>query len=204
MDIIEKLTEMFKEFPGIGERQARRFTYFLMYKNKAYADQLASGIQELKKDITQCKECFRYFVQGRVPGPVCDMCSAPNVDGSLLMVVEKDSDLESVHKSGAYHGKYFILGGLVPIVEKTTKSRVRIEELKQRVKNESQSLKEIILAFSLSPQGDHTHVFVRGELSGIADPAGIKISTLGRGLSTGTELEYSDNDTLRNALKNRQ
>jgi len=66
------------------------------------------------------------------------------------------------------------------------------------------SLKEIILAFSLSPQGDHTDFYVRQELRELAESLGLKISSLGRGLSTGTELEYSDNDTLKNALKNRQ
>src|SRR6185503_8414165 len=121
----------------------------------------------------------------------------PQADTTLLMVVEKDSDLESVRKSRAYGGKYFVLGGLVPIVEKTTKRQVRIEELKARSKNDK-NLKEIILAFSLSPQGDHTDHYVRGILT----DTGLKISSLGRGLSTGTELEYSDNDTLKNALKN--
>ncbi|MCE9549304.1 recombination protein RecR, partial [Candidatus Nomurabacteria bacterium] len=99
---------------------------------------------------------------------------------------------------------YFILGGLVPIVEKTTKNRVRIEELKEKIKNNGKELKEIILAFSLNPQGNHTDSYVREELSKTLEPLGIKISSLGKGLSTGTELEYSDNDTLRNALKNRQ
>jgi recombination protein RecR len=98
------------------------------------------------------------------------------------------------------------LGGLVPIVEKTTKSRVRIEKLKKAITTEArpQGLKEIILAFSLSPQGDHTDTYVRNELKEIAEKQNIKISSLGKGLSTGTELEYSDNDTLKNALKNRQ
>ena len=102
-----------------------------------------------------------------------------------------------------YHGRYFILGGLVSIVEKNTKSRVRIEELKQRIHN-NPSLKEVILAFSLNPQGDHTDQYVREQLKEITDKLGIKISSLCRGLSTGTELEYSDNSTLGNALKNRQ
>jgi recombination protein RecR len=204
MDIIDKLTEIFKEFPGIGERQARRFVYFLMYKNNEYANNLAKLVLELKKEIAQCKDCFRFFVSGKNQNSLCDICSDLSTDTSLLMIVEKDSDLESVQKSGVYKGKYFILGGLVPIIEKTTKSRVRIEELKKRVKNSGKDLKEIILAFSLSPQGDHTQVYIKGELQNITEPLSIKISTLGRGLSTGTELEYSDNETLMNALKNRQ
>lgn len=203
MDSIDKLTEMFKEFPGIGERQARRFVYFLMFKNGEYANNLSKLILELKKDVSQCKECFKFFLNNKTNSNICEICSNANIDTTLLMVVEKDSDLESVHKSRVYNGKYFILGGLVPIVEKTTKSRVRIEELKNKISN-SNNLREIILAFSLSPQGDHTDIYTREQIKDICDKKNIKISSLGRGLSTGTELEYSDNDTLKYALKNRQ
>lgn len=203
MDAIDKLTEIFKEFPGIGERQARRFVYFLMFRNGEYTTHLSKLILELKKDVSQCKECYKFFLTEKTKKDICEICDNTHTDKSLLMVVEKDSDLESVQKSKTYHGKYFILGGLVPIVEKNTKSRVRIEELKKGIKNNTE-LKEIILAFSLSPQGDHTDSYVREQLVEITEKNNIKISSLGRGLSTGTELEYSDNATLVNALKNRQ
>src|ERR1035437_2069489 len=213
MDIIDKLAEIFKEFPGIGERQARRFVYFLMSRTPAYNENLTGLIADLKKEVAQCKECFRFFIVGKNlangASKTCDVCAGKNTDASLLMVVEKDSDLESVKKSRVYNGKYFILGGLVPIVEKNTKSRVRIEELKNKIsKSDGTSpkavLREIILAFSLSPQGDYTDSYVRTQLKEITEKKNIKISSLGKGLSTGTELEYSDNDTLKNALKNRQ
>ena len=203
MDIIEKLSEIFKEFPGIGERQSRRFVYFLMSKNSGYNENLASLISDLKKGTVQCKECFKFFII-KNSKTICDICGDQNVDSAILMVVEKDSDLESVKKSRVYNGKYFILGGLVSIVEKNTKSKVRIEELKSKIEKESKNLKEIILAFSLNPQGDHTDYYVREQLKNPAEKFRIKISSLGKGLSTGTELEYSDNDTLKNALKNRQ
>ncbi len=212
MDIIDKLTEIFKEFPGIGERQAKRFVYFLMSKNSAYAENLSIMISELKKEVAQCKECFKFFLVGKNKSNLCEICNSASTDSTLLMIVEKDSDLESVKKSRVYNGKYFILGGLVPVVEKNTKSKIRIEELKKKIaESEARpnalglaSLKEIILAFSLSPQGDHTDSYVREQLKAITEKLGIKISSLGKGLSTGTELEYSDNDTLKNALKNRQ
>ena len=204
MDIIDKLSEIFKEFPGIGERQARRFVYFLMRRNGSYAENLSKLILELKKEIAQCGECYRFFILNSKKEKLCDNCANLGTDPTTLLVVEKDSDLESVHKSRIYHGKYFILGGLVPIVEKSTKRQVRIEELKNRIKNKGSKLKEIILAFSLSPQGNHTDSYVREQIKDLAEKLNIKISSLGKGLSTGTELEYSDNDTLKNALKNRQ
>ncbi|MBP6866141.1 MAG: recombination protein RecR [Candidatus Pacebacteria bacterium] len=203
MDIVDKLTQVFKEFPGIGERQARRFVYFLMSQSGEYSNNLVKLISELKKDITQCKECYRFFVDDRHVGSLCHTCSGANTDNTMLMVVEKDTDLESIEKSRVYAGKYFVLGGLVPIVEKSTPSRVRINELIKSI-TERKNLREVILAFSISPQGDHTDFYVRGQIQNMVDKQSIKISSLGRGLSTGTELEYSDNDTIKNALKNRQ
>jgi len=109
MDIIDKLAEVFKEFPGIGERQARRFVYFLMGRSPAYSENLSSLILDLKKEIAQCKECFRFFIssvgQGQNEGKekLCDICGNVNTESSTLMVVEKDSDLESIKKSGVYN-----------------------------------------------------------------------------------------------------
>lgn len=204
MDIIDKLTEVFKEFPGIGERQAKRFVYFLMSRNGNYSENLSSLILDLKKEITQCKECFKFFISNKEKSNLCNICKDPNIDNSIIMIVEKDSDLESMHKSRIYNGKYFILGGLVPIVEKNTNKKIRIDELIEKIQKNKNVLKEIVLAFSLSPQGNHTDFYIRNQLRNITESLNIKISSLGRGLSTGTELEYSDNETLKNALKNRQ
>ena len=203
MNTIEKLTEVFKEFPGIGERQAKRFVYFLMSRDIAYASDLSNLIKELKKEVTQCRECFKFFLLPDSKENLCEICRDISIDSSTLMIIENDSDLESINKSHVYNGKYFILGGLVPIVEKNTNSRIKINELIKKVKNEK-NLKEIILAFSLNPQGNHTDFYVRNQLKNTTESLNIKISSLGRGLSTGTELEYSDNDTLKNAFKNRQ
>ena len=117
------------------------------------------------------------------------------------MVVERDADFENIEKSGAFGGKYFILGGKVPILEKNPEQKIRVTELKERVQDKN--LKEIVLALSVSPDGENTEKYVRELLSPIVEKKKIKISTLGRGLSTGIELEYPDSETLKNAFKNR-
>ncbi len=203
MNPIDRLAELFSHFPGIGERQAKRFVYFLLLQDQGYLNSLAQTMTEIKKSIGQCTQCYRYFqVNGEV---ICNECAEIKRDDSLILVVEKDADLESIKKSGSYNGRYFVLGGLVPIVEKSTPKRVRINELKTRIQKDKDSgvLKEVILAFSLSPQGDHTDTYVRESLNSIIENSAIELSSLGRGLSTGTELEYSDRDTIKNALKNR-
>ena len=150
MDPIEKLTEYFKEFPGIGEGQAKRFVYFLMSRSTSYTDNLSSLITELKREVSQCKECFRFFILNSQREKLCDICSDPSTDISTLMIVEKDSDLESIKKSRTYHGKYFVLGGLVPIVEKNTKTRIRINELIEKIKENTKHTQKICTSILFS------------------------------------------------------
>ena len=203
MNPIERLAQYFKEFPGIGERQAKRFVYFLLHKNPTYVKELGEAILEIKNEIHQCTSCYVFFNGGLET--LCEVCRNPATDKSLLLVVEKDADYESIRKSKTYNGMYFILGGLVPIVTKDTPQFIRIKELSkvidERIKNNK--LKEVILALSLNPQGEHTDMYLREILSPIQKNNNVNIVSLGRGLSTGTELEYSDSETIKNALRNR-
>lgn len=204
MNPIETLAQYFKEFPGIGERQAKRFVYFLLHKNPAYVNELGNYILSLKKSITQCPSCYLFF-QGE-KNSFCDTCSNSKIDQSTLLIIEKDADFESIKRSKNYNGMYFILGGLVPIVTKETPNFVRVKELLKTVEERAKNnkLNEIILALSLNPQGENTDMYLRQILSPLVDKYKINIVSLGRGLSTGTELEYSDNETIKNALQNRQ
>ena len=132
------------------------------------------------------------------------------------MVVQRDVDLESVEKNGGFKGIYFVLGGSIPILEKEPEKRVRTKELKifleRKINSTSQGfagLKEIILGVNWNPEGENTADYVKRIIESALRQAqgsqrhNIKISTLGKGLSMGTELEYADSDTLKNALRNR-
>ncbi|OGJ05205.1 hypothetical protein A2387_02860, partial [Candidatus Nomurabacteria bacterium RIFOXYB1_FULL_36_10] len=199
----EKLTEYFKEFPGIGERQAKRFVYFLLHKNPTYVKELGDKVLDLKNTIHQCPSCFLFFQSTQ--DQLCDVCSNPKTDKSSLLIVEKDADYENIKRSKNYSGMYFILGGLVPIVTKDTPTFVRTKELLRNIEKQAKdhSLKEVILALSLNPQGEHTDMYLREILDTLEKTYKFKIVSLGRGLSTGTELEYSDSETIKNALRNR-
>tara|TARA_B100000508_G_scaffold60333_1_gene47076 strand:- start:124430 stop:124783 length:354 start_codon:yes stop_codon:yes gene_type:complete len=117
------------------------------------------------------------------------------------MVVEKDADLIAVEKSGLFAGYYVILGGTVPI---TGRNPVRDDLLKKAVElRKEQGLSEIILGLSATPEGEQTKDHALEVINPLLGDE-IKISILGRGLATGTELEYSDQETLRNALSNRK
>ncbi len=121
------------------------------------------------------------------------------------MIVARDVDFENIEKSQSFFGKYFILGGTIPILDKTPEKRIRLKELLIAVENKAKvGLKEIILGLSANPDGEYTGQFITEALASLISKYGLKISHLGRGLSTGTELEYSDSDTIKSALENRK
>lgn len=198
---IEKLTEMFADFPGIGPRQAKRFVYYLLTRNGSFSTELAEELKKLRQEIARCTTCQRFF-RGKT-GP-CPICTNESRDASQLLVVEKDADLDTVERAGVYKGLYFVLGGIVPILEKAPDEKIRIRPLKDLIskKIKEGSLKEVILALSTTPDGDHTGEYVRAELENTTKD--IPVHILGRGLSTGTELEYADQETLRNAFAGRK
>lgn len=205
MEPIHRLAQLFSEFPGIGTRQSKRFVYFLLKKDKSYINELVRQIEALEQNIFECSRCHRYFAKRHSgSGPLCPICEDSGRDISMLMVVEKDSDLEAVEKSGTYSGTYFVLGGILPILDKEPERRIRIRSLLALIEQESGDLKEIILACALTPESEHTAEYVRENITPLAERNFIKVTSLGRGLSTGTELEYSDAETLRYALEGRR
>jgi recombination protein RecR len=198
-DVIQKLKEYFEHFPGIGPRQAQRFVYWLLNENPQFINGLSSLLLELKKDVKQCEECFRFYTSNE-----CRLCRDINRDNDRLLVVEKDVDLENIEKTGIYGGRYFVLGDIIPLGQTLPKS-IRLKELFNRAEKESEKgLKEIILAFNATAEGDNTIRYLEKILEPLAKKYSVKISRFGRGLSTGTELEYIDRDTLKNALESRK
>lgn len=199
MNDIEKLTEYFREFPGIGPRQAKRFVYFLLRKNEQYVRELSALIPQVRRNVSICPECFKYFTK-RHSENRCDICEQ-NRESSQLMIVARDTDLEAIEKSGSYNGYYFVLGGLLPILENDVQKFIRLKELLNSIdKRKESGLSEIILALSANPDGDNTASYLQKTLA----EKEIQISLLGRGLSTGSELEYADSNTIKSALDNRK
>lgn len=198
MNSIDKLSELFSKFPGIGPRQAKRFVYFLLSRNGNYVPELVRAIENLKLEIVQCSECQRYFAKNGHDSKLCSVCSDDTRDNSMLMLVPRDVDMEAVEKSGSYKGYYFILGGVVPILEKEPEKRIRLKDLDDKIKK-SKDVKEIILAMNANQDGENTAEFLKERYKSLS----LTFSTLGRGLSTGAELEYADPETLKNAFLHR-
>lgn len=201
MDSLRRLQQLFKRFPGIGERQAMRFAYFVATADEAFVRDLSENIALIRKSVKRCSRCFA--LSEKITAGLCPVCQDPARDRSLLLVVEKDADRDRFMQSRTYTGTYFVLGGLAPAIEKDTAAHIRLEELVKLIETESKaSLREIILALSATPDGDRTEALALARIARSAT-SNIAVSVLGKGLSTGTEIEYSDADTLSHALKSR-
>ena len=162
--------------------------------------ELIAGIQ---KNVTRCEQCFRFFSKNG-GGNVCSLCADPGRDTTKLMVVERDSDIQAIERAGQYDGLYFVLGGTLPLLDSKEKSPLRGNGLKKVVNERlEKGLDEIILAFSVNPDAENTQRYVESLLKDELAETEVKVSHLGRGLSTGSELEYADPETIKNALKSR-
>ena len=200
MDSIERLTQLFERFPGIGPRQAQRFVQFLLRSSAATRRELMDAVQSLRGSVHQCAECMRFF-SGKEK--VCAICTDPGRDASLLAVVASDADLAALEHSHNFRGHYFVLGGTVSLASDTG-NNLRMKQLLEAVPARTKAgLMEIILAFPANPEGDATAEQVRKKMVDLRGRP-LKITALGRGLSTGSELEYADPDTIKSAIESRR
>jgi recombination protein RecR len=193
---IQKLIELFEKFPTVGPRTAARFVFYLLRRKKEEIDELIKAIQDLKENVKTCSLCFNSF-EGE--GERCEICKNPARDKSLLCIVEKETDLVSLEKTKKYPGLYFILGGTISKLRKKDIKNLRIEKLKERIKQHPE-IKEIIIATNPTTGGEATALYLERTLK----PFNKKITRLGRGLPTGGELEYADEQTLKEALEGRK
>ncbi len=196
---IQKLIEMFSRFPGVGQRTASRFVFYLLKTPELEINEFIAALQNLRKEIHECSFCLSPFEaqEDEQRTGLCAICLDKTRDHSVLCVVEKESDLETLEKTKQYHGRYFILGKLNDILKKEGFQTMRTQELKNRIVNE---IKEIILALNPTTEGEVAVLY----LERLLKPYGKKVTRLARGLPVGGELEYADEETLRSALEGRR
>jgi len=204
MNTVQKLIDIFKKFPTVGRRSAGRFAYYLMKIPKEQLDELISALQELKQKIKLCNFCFNPF-EFKNNESFCPICADPRREKSLLCIVEKEMDLETIEKTKKYNGLYFILGGTVGNMRKEDLNNLRLEQLIRRIKETIQAGKqfsEIIIALNPTQEGKATSSLVERALKETGFSG--RMTHLAQGIPAGGELEYADDETLESALSGRK
>ncbi len=202
---IDKLIEIFRKFPTVGQRTAGRFAYYLIKQPKEKTDELIKAIEELKENIKLCEFCFQPFESNNSEEKKCPICQNSQRNKNLLCIVEKETDLISIENTKKYNGLYFILGGTLYMTRKEDFANLRIEELKETLRQAQGENKfsEIIVALNPTPEGVATSVFIEKSIKDII-PSSTKITHLAKGLPVGGELEYADQETLESAFLGRK
>ena len=188
---------LFRKLPGVGPRQATRFILALLNRDESELKELGNAIVNLKREISFCKTCFNIS-----EGAECNICTDPRRDTSKLLVVEKITDLDSVEKTGLYKGLYHVLGGAINPLDGATPETLRFRELSNRAANLSQNKQlELIIATNPSTTGETTVLYIKELFQNNID---VSLTRLGRGLASGSNLEYADELTLKHALESRK
>ena len=205
-DSFLKLIDALAELPSIGPRQATRLAFYLMGRDQNSIQNLSRTIDELRK-IKICERCF--FIHQN-SGALCDICENPGRRRDIIMIVEKETDLLSLENTGKFTGRYFILGPIPKTGFFQDWQKLRLQNLKSFIQKDLVSnidhrtsnngvAEEIILGFDPTTIGDFNASLLEKELK----PFAKKISRLGRGLPTGGEIEFADDETLGSALEKR-
>ncbi len=197
---VKKLIEIFSKFPGIGEKTATRFVFFLLSQKKEFLKDLIENLKNLEFKVKFCVFCKKSTEKE----PLCEICENPTRDLTKLCLVAKEQDLEVIEKSGIFSGLYFIVGEVSSISQKEFE-KINIKEIRERIKNPRKfgifaNFKEVILAFDFTLKGRALSMFIEKKLKDLP----IKISKLSMGLPVGGELEYSDEETLKSAFEKRE
>lgn len=194
---LEKLVHELNRLPGIGPKTAQRLAYYILRSKDAYSDKLSEALMRVKAEVHTCPECFSYTDRD-----LCKFCEDPHRQTESLCVVEEPSDISRIESSGAFHGKYHVLHGVISPLDGISAKHLKIQELINRVdaSNENgQPITEIILALDADLEGDTTALY----LAKLFQSKNVRISRIAHGIPMGSDIDFIDDRTMGRALENR-
>ena len=189
---IENAVNEISNLPGIGKKSALRLVLFLLRQPESQSKNLANAISEMRLNVNFCKNCHNISDLD-----VCEICSNPRRDQSVICVVEDLRDVIAIEKTSSFNGLYHVLGGKISPIDGIGPDDLNIESLVEKVKNNP--IKEVIFALSSTMEGDTTNFYIYRQISNY----NIATSTIARGISVGDDLEYADEITLGRSITDR-
>lgn len=189
---LDHLIRQLASLPGLGGRSARRIALHLLSKRQAAMIPLANALQDAAENVKECKKCGNLDM--RDP---CSICSDEKRANGQLCVVAQVSDLWAIERTGAYKGRYFVLGGVLSALDGVGPEDLGLYDLVDKVRLED--YKEIILALSATVDGQSTAHYIADMLADID----VSITRLAHGVPVGGELDYLDDGTITTALNAR-
>ena len=190
---LQDLMDALRCLPSVGPKSAQRMTLHLLERDREGALALATALRNAVEKIGHCSLC-RNFTELEI----CELCSDPKRDASMVCVVETPADVLAIEQSGSFRGLYFVLMGHLSPIDGVGPAEIGLEDLQQRVIDEG--VGEVILATNPTVEGEATAYYVADMLQ----PLGVGVSRIAHGVPLGGELEYADGSTLAHALSGRR
>jgi recombination protein RecR len=190
--LLENAVNEMSQLPGIGKRTALRLVLHMLRQPKEQTQQLAAAIQKMREDIKFCKNCHNIS-----DVELCEICSNPHRDESIICVVEDIRDVMAIENTSSFRGLYHVLNGKISPMDGVGPNDLNIETLVEKVKKDT--IKELIFALSSTMEGDTTNFYIYRQIQDY----NIVTSTIARGISVGDELEFADEVTLGRSIVNR-
>ena len=187
------LVQALQRLPGVGQRSAQRMAYHMLQHDRGGAQQLASALQHAVEHVRHCRLCHTF-----TEGDICPICADPTRDATRLAVVETPADQAALERSGAFHGRYFVLMGRISPLDGTGVHDIGARELMERASDGT--VREVILATNFTAEGEATAHLLGEALRSM----GLAVTRLARGVPAGSELEYVDLSTIAHALAARR
>ncbi|PWL24677.1 MAG: recombination protein RecR [Fluviicola sp. XM-24bin1] len=190
---IEAAVDQIASLPGIGRRTALRLVLNLLQRSEDEVQAFSDAFTEMKSNVHQCTTCGNIADQEE-----CTICLDTRRDETTICVVEDIRDILAIEATESYKGRYHVLGGIISPMDGVGPSDLNIQSLVDRVS--SGDIHEVIFALSPTMEGDTTNYYIYKKIRDFE----ITVSTLSRGVSVGSELQYADEVTLSRSLLHRQ
>jgi recombination protein RecR len=194
---LEKLVHELNRLPGIGPKTAQRLAYYILRSKDSYPDKLAEALMRVKAEVHTCPECYSYTDRD-----ICKFCEDPHRQTESVCVVEEPSDISRIESSGAFHGKYHVLHGVISPLDGISAKHLKIQELINRVDAAAENgtpITEVILALDADLEGDTTALY----LAKIFQSKNVRITRIAHGIPMGSDIDFIDDRTMGRAMENR-
>jgi len=188
--LLEKLVSELSKLPGIGRKSAQRLSFYFLKQSKSEVQELARTLIEVKEKVRECEICFNF-----TESSPCSICLSKRRNRSVICVVEEQTDLMAIERSGEYKGLYHVIGGVISPLDGISPDDLHIKELFDRL----DSVEEVIIATNPSIEGETTTLYLQRAMK----QRNIKITRIARGIPMGSALEHADQVTLVRAFEGR-
>jgi recombination protein RecR len=188
---LDRVVEHFSSLPTIGKKTARRLAFHILRQPQDVVDQFASALVHMRASLRECDTCHTFTDRER-----CATCSSEKRDRTIICVVEQPSDVLAIERTGEYRGLYHVLHGTLNPLDGIGPEQIRLKELMQRLGG---GLSEVILALNPTVEGEVTTQYI----ARMAQPLGITLTRIARGVPVGADLEFADDATLSRAIEGR-